>query len=155
MASMMERMGISASASHTFNCIFGRARMQILKCIFRNPSLWYRFLYILLLISHEFNSCQINLIFRIYSHNSFATGLSTNWTWIVTIFMSRIPESGFLSGCPVFQKVHIWNLHVMGSFQVQKFSRTNLVRGPVLLRNDGFLIFSKIHHIYTYKTIWK
>ena len=95
------------------------------------------------------------LRFYRYHHNSFALWFYTILTWFMLIFMSRIPESGFLSGSPVFQKVHIWNLHVMGSFRVQKFSRTNLVRGPVLLRNDGFSIFSIIHHIYTYKTIRK
>ena len=90
-----------------------------------------------------------------YHNNSFAIWFYTILTWFMLIFMSRIPESGFLSGSPVFQKVHIWTLHVMGSFRVQKFSRTNLVRGPVLLKNDGFSIFSIIHHIYTYKTIRK
>ena len=62
------------------------------------------------------------------------------------------PESGFLSGSPVFQKVHIWNLHAMGSFRMQKFFRTKFVWDPVLLRNDGFLTFFSIHHIYAYKT---
>ena len=66
-----------------------------------------------------------------YHKNSFALWFCAILTWFMPIFMSRIPESSFLSGSPVFQKVHIWNLHVMGSFRMQKISRTNFVRDPV------------------------
>ena len=83
-----------------------------------------------------------------YNDKSFTIWFSTMQTWFLPIFMSRIPKSGFLSGCPVFQKVHIWNLHVMGSFRIQKFFRTNLVRDPVLLQNLDFLSNFRFFNIF-------
>ena len=55
-----------------------------------------------------------------YPNNSFAIWLCTIQTWFMPIFMSRILESGFLSGSPDFQRLHLRNLHVMGSFWMQK-----------------------------------
>ena len=51
---------------------------------------------------------------------------NNDYKYFKAFFVSRILESGFFSGCPVFQKVHIWNLHVIGNLRMQKFSRTNL-----------------------------
>ena len=79
-----------------------------------------------------------------YHNNSFAIWFCTIHTWFMPIFMSRIPESGFLSGSPVFQKVHIWNLHVMRSFWMQKFSRTNFVP------ESGFDLNSRFFNFFPY-----
>ena len=57
------------------------------------------------------------------------------------------------SGCPVFQKVYIWNLHVMGNFWMQKFSRKKFVRDPVLPGNCHFQPFYLIRQICIYKTV--
>ena len=107
--------------------------------LFRNPYLFD------MDFSIFFHSCANNSrskqdiqFFSIYLNNSFAIRFSTILTWFLSIFTSRIPESGFLSGSPVFQKVHIWNLHVMGTFWIQKFSRTKFVRDPDLLGNGHF-----------------
>ena len=42
------------------------------------------------------------------------------------------PKIRFYSGSPVFQNIHIWNVHVMGSIRMQKISGTNFVWDPVL-----------------------
>ena len=121
--------------------------------IFRTPYLFdMEFSIYLLILLHKFQDrCEG----AIYQSNSFAIWFCTILTWFMPFFMSRIPKSGFLSGCPVFQKVHIWNLPVMGSFQMQKFSQTNFVRDPVLLQNDSFSTFFLIYDICTSKTIRK
>ena len=100
--------------------------------IFRNPYLCD------MDFSIFFHSCANNWEytsdfsdFCIYLNDSFAIWFYTILTCFLPIFMSRT-ESIFFSGSPVFQKVHLWNLHVMGSFRMQKFSQTKLVRDPVL-----------------------
>ena len=57
--------------------------------------------------------CQFHLCFCIYHNKSITIWFCTLLAWFRSIFKSWIPESSFLSGCPVFQKVHIWNLYVM------------------------------------------
>ena len=82
---------------------------------------------------------NIGNYYPIYHNNSFAMWFCIILAWFMPIFMPRIPESGFLSGCPVFQKVHIWNLvHVIWSFQSQNFLETNIFWVQVLLGNNGF-----------------
>ena len=99
---------------------------------------------------HKFQDrCEI----AIYQIKSFTLWFCTILIWFMPIFMSQMPESGFLSGSPVFQKLHIWNLHVMGSFWMQKFSRTNFVRGPVLPRIEHFQTFFLIWYICPSKMI--
>ena len=44
----------------------------------------------------------------------------------------------FFSGCPDSKKVHIWNLHVIGNFWMQKISLTKFIRDPVLPRKLSF-----------------
>ena len=57
--------------------------------------------------------------------------------------------------CPVFQKVHILNLYVMGSFWIQKFYQTNFINilFLVLIQIGPFQTFFSIHHIFKTKMI--
>ena len=44
-------------------------------------------------------------------------------------------KSGYFVKIPVFQKMHFWNLQVMGIFRIQKISHTNTIRDLILPLN--------------------
>ena len=86
-------------------------------------------------------------------HNSFTIWFCTFLAWYVPIFIYSIRKSGFLSGCPVFQKVYIGNLHVMGCNRMQKFSGQNMSGVPFLTLIGHFQAFFSIHHVYIFSII--
>ena len=120
--------------------------------LFRNPYLYD------MDFSIFFHSSPLNQTSCCLTFLSLTDIIKVSAFMIISIFepfLSPGRRNPVFSGRPVFQKVHIWNLHVMGSLRIQKFSPTNFVRDPVLLRNYGFSTTSSIQHIYTYKTIRK
>ena len=68
---------------------------------------------------------------------------------IFETFLSPGRRNPVFSGRPVFQKVHIWNLHVMEKFWMLKISLTKLVWDRVLPGNCHFQPFFKfVIHAY-------